>query len=199
MELKLNGHTISTDSPLLNVLLKSGWKFEVISEADGVYDLMILYDSNGNDWYKSDFMDMFDIPVSIKCEQTIKRDEQTGKPISGRYVKVKDSDWDEPDNVNHPQHYEGKTSLECIDTMRLIFGDEHLSWFCLMNAYKYLWRHKNKNGIEDLEKCEWYLDHATWHPVEGVPDPTESDIYDILKEMLRTAKMDYGKTIDEDK
>lgn len=25
------------------------------------------------------------------------------------------------DSVNHPSHYEGHTSIECIDNMRLIF------------------------------------------------------------------------------
>ena len=124
--------------------------------------------------------------------------DKNGNPILGQYVKVKDSDWDEPDNVNHPQHYEGKTSLECIDTMRLIFGNKLLSWFCLMNAYKYLWRHKNKNGIEDLEKCEWYLDHVYYYPDDGVPNVTKIDIYDMLKSMLRVANMDYEKPVNED-
>lgn len=27
------------------------------------------------------------------------------------------------------------------------------------NVYKYLYRYKQKNGIEDLKKCKWYLEN----------------------------------------
>ena len=68
---------------------------------------------------------------------------------------------DEKDNVNHPSHYEKSCSLECIDVMEAMFGSEYLIIFCLMNSFKYLWRHKNKNGKEDLDKASWYLIKAT--------------------------------------
>ena len=41
--------------------------------------------------------------------------------------------------------------------MQAAFGDEAVKYFCLCNAFKYLWRHRNKNGVEDLKKCRWYL------------------------------------------
>ena len=60
------------------------------------------------------------------------------------------------DVVNHPSHYEtGK--FECFDIMREIFGDEAVMNFCICNAFKYIYRHKNKNGLEDLQKAIWYL------------------------------------------
>lgn len=64
------------------------------------------------------------------------------------------------DNVNHPNHYEGHTSIECIDNMRLIFGNRRVAEYCMLNAYKYLSRHEYKNGLEDLKKAEWYLNYA---------------------------------------
>jgi len=64
------------------------------------------------------------------------------------------------DNVNHPQHYADSCSIECIEAMELFLGREGLAQFCLGNAFKYLWRHKNKNGEEDLEKARWYLNKA---------------------------------------
>lgn len=64
------------------------------------------------------------------------------------------------DNVNHPKHYEGHTSIECIDNMRLIFGNQRVAEYCMLNAYKYLSRHEYKNGLEDLKKAEWYLNYA---------------------------------------
>lgn len=61
------------------------------------------------------------------------------------------------DNVNHPKHYANSCSIECIDAMQATFGIKDLSKYCAINAYKYLWRYKNKNGKEDLNKAEWYL------------------------------------------
>ena len=60
------------------------------------------------------------------------------------------------DAVNHPSHYEtGK--FECIDVMREALGDEAVKSFCLCNAFKYLYRHRRKNGDEDIRKAEWYI------------------------------------------
>lgn len=61
-----------------------------------------------------------------------------------------------PDPVNRPAHYTSG-GIECIDAMQAAFGDEAIKDFCLCNAFKYLWRHRNKNGVEDLKKARWYL------------------------------------------
>lgn len=66
------------------------------------------------------------------------------------------------DNVNHPIHYADTCSLECIEAMEIAFGKEAVRNFCKCNAFKYLWRFKNKNGEEDLKKAEWYLAKATF-------------------------------------
>ena len=60
------------------------------------------------------------------------------------------------DKIN-PDYYKDKTSLECIDAMRIIFGDEAVANFCICNAFTYIWRWKFKNGEEDLHKADWYL------------------------------------------
>lgn len=64
------------------------------------------------------------------------------------------------DSVNHPPHYENSCSFECIEVMEAMFGTERLVTFCFMNAFKYLWRFKNKNGSEDIKKAQWYLEKA---------------------------------------
>lgn len=62
----------------------------------------------------------------------------------------------ENDPVNHPSHYtQGK--VECIDAMEQALGTEVVKGFCLGNTYKYLWRHADKNGDEDIEKAVWYF------------------------------------------
>lgn len=61
------------------------------------------------------------------------------------------------DVVNHPSHYEtGK--FECIDVMIETQGEEAVKNFCLCNAFKYLYRHNRKNGIEDVKKAKWYIE-----------------------------------------
>lgn len=61
------------------------------------------------------------------------------------------------DVVNHPGHYEsGK--FECIEVMEETQGTEAVLAFCICNAFKYLYRHRRKNGIEDVKKARWYLD-----------------------------------------
>mgnify|MGYP002515191319 CR=1 FL=1 len=42
------------------------------------------------------------------------------------------------DNVNHPKHYEGNVSLDCIEVMEVVCGYEAVAYFCLLNAFKYL-------------------------------------------------------------
>lgn len=61
------------------------------------------------------------------------------------------------DTVNHPSHYnQGK--YECIEVMVETFGKEATKNFCLLNAFKYIWRTGEKNGAEDVKKAIWYLD-----------------------------------------
>lgn len=61
------------------------------------------------------------------------------------------------DIVNHPAHYEsGK--FECIEVMQEVMGVEAVKNFCICNVFKYVYRHKNKNGLEDIKKAKWYID-----------------------------------------
>lgn len=66
---------------------------------------------------------------------------------------------EQKDNIN-PDHYKNQTSLECIEAMEIIFGRDAVIDFCRCNAWKYIWRWKNKNGKEDLDKANWYLERA---------------------------------------
>lgn len=63
------------------------------------------------------------------------------------------------DVVERPEHYQG-TYIECIDMMEAIFGEKEVARYCLINAFKYLYRCKKKNGAEDIAKAEWYLNRV---------------------------------------
>lgn len=66
-----------------------------------------------------------------------------------------------PDPVNHPTHYTSGCGFECIEMMEMVFGKEAVIDYCVVNAFKYIWRHKQKNGTEDIAKAEWYLKYAS--------------------------------------
>lgn len=61
------------------------------------------------------------------------------------------------DTVNHPAHYT-QGGIECIDAIEAaVTGLNGIEAVCTGNAIKYLWRWKQKNGIEDLKKARWYI------------------------------------------
>lgn len=62
----------------------------------------------------------------------------------------------EEERVNHPNHY-AQGDIECIDAMQAAFGKQAVMCFCICNAFKYIWRHNDKNGMEDIAKAKWYL------------------------------------------
>jgi len=59
------------------------------------------------------------------------------------------------DNVNRPKHYR-KGSVECIDAIKSATGDGY-QFYLQGNVIKYMWRFNHKNGLEDLQKAQWYL------------------------------------------
>lgn len=60
------------------------------------------------------------------------------------------------DQVNHPKHYT-QGGIECIDALEAATSKlSGIEAVCTANAIKYLWRWKEKNGVQDLEKSIWY-------------------------------------------
>lgn len=63
--------------------------------------------------------------------------------------------------VNHPDHYQTKTGIECIDVMGA--ATEELSGIDAVDTaqvIKYMWRWKKKEKpLQDLNKAKWYLEH----------------------------------------
>ena len=60
------------------------------------------------------------------------------------------------DPVN-PNHYK-QSGVECIDVMLSTQGKQAVQDFCPLNAFKYIYRHNLKNGVEDIRKAKWYID-----------------------------------------
>lgn len=64
------------------------------------------------------------------------------------------------DMVNHPSHYKTKSGLETIDVIEAFTDDLNgIEAVDTGNILKYICRWKRKNGMQDLEKARWYLNH----------------------------------------
>lgn len=60
------------------------------------------------------------------------------------------------DTVNHPSHY-CQGGIECIKAIEASMTPEEFQGYCKGNVMKYIWRFREKNGLEDLKKAQVYL------------------------------------------
>ena len=80
------------------------------------------------------------------------------------------------DTVSQPRHYKKEASpleitvraaltdngdidplnLECFEAMLSMLSPEEMRGYLRGNSFKYRWRYRYKNNIEDLKKAEWY-------------------------------------------
>jgi hypothetical protein len=60
------------------------------------------------------------------------------------------------DMVNNPPHY-NKAGIETIQAIKAMLG-EGFKYYLQGNIMKYIWRYEYKDGVQDLEKAQWYLD-----------------------------------------
>lgn len=102
------------------------------------------------------------------------------------------------EKVNHPDHYNTE-SFECIEVMEEVFGTEAVKNFCKLNAFKYLWRADEKDGMDDIRKAQWYLEHMRSLEAEEEPDEDEqeSDESEDVSEHLYDAFRNLYETISD--
>ena len=84
-----------------------------------------------------------------------------GKPEQPEinFVKVERNDEVEPTNdaVQHPSHYT-HGGIECIEAIRASMTADGFCDYCKGNILKYIWRWRDKGGVEDLRKASVYID-----------------------------------------
>ena len=88
------------------------------------------------------------------------------------------------DPIN-PNHYK-QGGLESIDAIKAFMSEEAFKGFLKGNCQKYLFRYEQKNGIEDLRKCKWYLERL----IASVEEEKNSFLYEELKEFLSAPSTD---------
>lgn len=68
------------------------------------------------------------------------------------------------DMVNHPSHYISYNGIEVIDVIEAFTEElKGIQATDTGNVIKYICRWNDKNGIEDLKKAQWYLNHLIKH------------------------------------
>lgn len=84
------------------------------------------------------------------------RESLNNERIRNELKPITPEDLATDDPVNHPDHY-NQNGYECIDIMLATQGINAVKSFCLCNAFKYIYRHRDKNHAEDIKKAIWYL------------------------------------------
>ncbi len=67
-----------------------------------------------------------------------------------------------PDPVNAPAHY-NQGGVQCIDAIEASMSAEEFQGYLRGNLIKYTWRYRDKGGLQDLHKANWYLDRLIKH------------------------------------
>jgi hypothetical protein len=66
--------------------------------------------------------------------------------------------------VDHPNHYQSSKGLEVIDVMEAFTSDlTGIEAVDTSQVLKYICRWKKKNGLQDLKKAKWYIEHLINH------------------------------------
>ena len=157
--------------------------FESMSRADDVLDHMKeILDICGTVTV-ADFYDL--VGYSNECKDTKRGWTSLENVRAGEYTRLIDNESvryrlilpepevleepepesaPKPDMVNHPPHYQSSNGMEVIDVIEAftntLVGIEATD---TGNVLKYMCRWKYKNGLQDLEKAQWYLNHLINH------------------------------------
>ncbi len=93
------------------------------------------------------------ISTSLLSARALGRAIKAALGLPAGEIDVASNEARQPDNINHPPHYNSHPSgIECIEVV------EHFG-FNVGNAIKYLWRAGLKtDAIEDLRKARWYVE-----------------------------------------
>lgn len=112
------------------------------------------------------------------------------------------------DMINHPDHYQSANGLEVIDVIKeFTSGLEGIEATDTGNILKYICRWKKKNGVEDLKKAKWYLEHLidyveSTESTETITFDMEKnlkELYDLFQQLNNEAVNGFKNEIERDK
>ena len=158
-EMDSNLYVICTNNREVEKELTIGKQYKVIDE-DGDYYL-ISSDEDIKNYYIKDRFKKMD---------------------NDKFTITQNTNEEKPDMVNHPKHYtSGTLGIEVINTMEMCTTREEFIGYLRCNALKYISRFENKNGLEDVKKCAWYV--KKYLAVQGLEekDCKDEEAYNVLK------------------
>lgn len=131
---------------------KSVKKFEASFETqDGLFCKEVVWGVDALDVYRH-INNEYDNPTVHYVREMVV-DEVTDVPCHESKAETS-----EPDMVNHPSHYT-QGGIECIDAIAAaVTGLTGMEAVCTGNIIRYIWRWKHKNGLQDVQKCRWFVD-----------------------------------------
>lgn len=92
-------------------------------------------------------------------------------------------------NVSHPSHYLSETGLEVIDVIEAFTFDlKGIEAVDTANALKYICRWSKKNGVQDLEKAVWYIQHLINH-LRNLEKDNEAICLDASADYVKSSKL----------
>ena len=158
-EMDSNLYVICTNNREVEKELTIGKQYKVIDE-DGDYYL-ISSDEDIRNYYIKDRFKKMD---------------------NDKFTITQNTNEEKPDMVNHPKHYtSGTLGIEVINTMEMCSTEDEFMGYLRCNALKYISRFENKNGLEDVKKCAWYV--KKYLAVQGLDekDCRSEETYNVLK------------------
>lgn len=94
---------------------------------------------------------------------------------NGELIGIFPVDETEDQMVSHPPHYQSETGLETIDVIEAFTFDlKGIEATDTGNVLKYMCRWKSKNGLQDLKKAKWYLEHLINHVEKLIKENDQS-------------------------
>jgi hypothetical protein len=94
------------------------------------------------------------------------------------------------DAIN-PSHYK-QGDIECIDAIEsAVVNKSGAEAVQVGNIMKYLWRYEEKNGIEDVTKCRWYLERLIkiLEKKQAIQKPEQKTTFGILEGTKEWSKL----------
>jgi hypothetical protein len=91
--------------------------------------------------------------INSICASIYCLDNTGGYTLSVPHFNITEKVEDKKEDIEKPTRYNKRGKLECWD----VILDQEMN-FLEGNILKYLWRYKEKKGVEDLKKARVYLD-----------------------------------------
>lgn len=106
----------------------------------------------------ADICNELDVIAAAPGECVICNFHKTGAQYSCPRAKFHNDISEGPsnDHVNHPNHY-CQGGIECIKAIEASMPPDGFQDYCKGNVLKYIWRWRDKAGVEDLKKARVYL------------------------------------------